>query len=84
MGNGNEFKERLRTDEAEITRLDSSARAALLNLGREATPEDVIAAIEDIETEKKEHMEKGEHSEREMRIHFAKVEAAYEKAHNRN
>ena len=34
----NALKERLRTDEEEITRLGSSARAALLNLGRDTTP----------------------------------------------
>ena len=48
----NTFKDRLRTDEEEITRLGFSARAALLNLRRDATPEGVIAATEEIKTER--------------------------------
>ena len=48
----NAFKERVRTDEEGITRLGSSAREALLNVGRDATPEEVIAATEEIETER--------------------------------
>ena len=43
------FKERLRTDEEVISRLGSSVRAALLNLGRDPTTEEVIAAIEEIQ-----------------------------------
>ena len=53
----NAFKDRLRTDEEEINRLGSSARAALLNLGRDADPEEVIAATEEIETKIKSLMD---------------------------
>ena len=72
----NAFKDRLRTDEEEIARLGSSARAAMLNLGRDATPEEVIAAIEEIETKIRSFIQKSQHSEREMREEFAKAEAA--------
>ena len=44
----NAFKDRLRKDEEEITRLGPLARAALLNLGRDATPGEVSRAIVEI------------------------------------
>ena len=78
----NAFKDRLRTDEEEITRLGSSARTALLNLGREATPEEVVAVIEENETKIESLMEKSQCSEREIRREFAKPEAGYENADN--
>ena len=53
-----------------------------MNREREVTPEEVIAAIEEIETKIQSVIGKIEHSEREMRREFAKAEAAYEKAHN--
>ena len=45
------FKAKLRTDGQETTRLGSSSRAALLHLGRDSTPEEVMA-IEQIESKR--------------------------------